>query len=75
MGKELAEDTRINETLRRRQIHEKLVATGPVPPKDLLKWLSKDVPRADLDDPLLGLGDVLNRNYPFADEDRKPATP
>jgi hypothetical protein len=73
--KELAEDTRINETLRRRQIHEKLAATGPVPPKDLVKWLYKDVLHTDLDDPMLGLGEVLNKNYPFTDEDRKPVAP
>jgi hypothetical protein len=66
--KELAEDTRINETFRRRQIHEKLAVTGPVLPKDLVKWLYKDVLHTDLDDPLLGLGEVLNKNYPFADE-------
>jgi hypothetical protein len=73
--KELTEDTRINETLRRRQVHEKLAATGPVPPPELVKWLYKDVLHADLDDPMLGLGEVLNRNYPFADEERKPAAP
>ena len=73
--KELAEDTRINETLRRRQIHEKLTAIGPVPADDLVKWLYKDVLHADLDDPTLGLGEVLNKNYPFADEERKATSP
>lgn len=73
--KELAEDTRINETIRRRQIHEKLAATGPVPVERVVKWLYKDVLHADLDDPMLGLGDVLNTNYPFADEERKPVAP
>ena len=73
--KELAEDTRINETLRRRQIHEKLAATGPVPVESVVKWLYKDVLHADLDDPMLGLGEVLNKNYPFADEERKPVAP
>ena len=52
-----------------------MAATGPVPPKDLVRWLYKDVLHADLDDPLLGLGEVLNKNYPFADEDRKPVAP
>jgi hypothetical protein len=73
--KELAEDTRINETIRRRQIHEMLATTGPVPMESVVKWLYKEVLHADLDDPMLGLGEVLNRNYPFAGEDRKPAAP
>jgi len=67
--KELAEDTRINESLRRRLIHEKLAATGKVQPKDITKWLYKEVLKADLDDPHLGLGELLNRQYPFAAED------
>lgn len=67
--KELAEDTRINETVRRRLIHEKLAKAGAVQPKDITKWLYKDVLKADLDDPYLGLGELLNRQYPFAAED------
>lgn len=67
--KELAEDTRINETVRRRMIHEKLARAGKVQPKDITKWLYKDVLKADLDDPYLGLGELLNRQYPFAAED------
>jgi hypothetical protein len=73
--KELAADTRINETIRRRQIHEHLAATGPVPVDGVVKWLYKDVLHADLDDPMLGLGEVLNKNYPFTDEERKPPAP
>lgn len=67
--KELAEDTRINETVRRRMVHEKLSAAGRVDSKDVTKWLYKEVLKADLDDPYLGLGDILNRQYPFAAED------
>ncbi|HJZ57688.1 MAG TPA: hypothetical protein VKE74_22160 [Gemmataceae bacterium] len=67
--KELAEDTRINETVRRKQIHEKLATAGRVQPKDITKWLYKEVLKADLDDPYLGLSDVLNKQYPFAAED------
>jgi hypothetical protein len=67
--KELAEDTRINETIRRRVVHEKLAAAGRAEPKDVTKWLYKEVLKADLDDPYLGLGDILNRQYPFAAED------
>ena len=67
--KELAEDTRINETVRRRLTHEKLAGGGRVEPQDITKWLYKEVLKADLDDPHLGLGDILNRQYPFAAED------
>ena len=37
--------------------------------------LYKEVLRADLDDPLLGLGPVLTANYPFTEEDRAAAKP
>lgn len=67
--KELAEDTRINETIRRRAIHDKLAAAGKVRPADITKWLYKEVLKADLDDPYLGLGPVLDKQYPFAAED------
>lgn len=68
-------DAQVNETVRRRQVHQRLTSTGRVRPDDLKKWLYKDVLHADLDDPMLGLGEVLNRNYPFADEERKTAGP
>jgi hypothetical protein len=64
----LAEDTRINESGRRVQIHERLAELGPVPPERLTRWLYKNVLHADLDDPYLGLGDVLFANYPFRDQ-------
>jgi hypothetical protein len=68
--KELAEDTRLNETMRRRMIDVKLSEVGMVPPDQIVKWLYKDVLHADLDDPYLGLGETLFKNYPFAAEDR-----
>jgi hypothetical protein len=68
--KELAEDTRLNETVRRRMIDEKLSEVGSVPPDQIVKWLYKDVLHADLDDPYLGLGETLFKNYPFAGEER-----
>jgi len=71
----LAEDTKLNETTRRRQIHELLAKEGLVAPAKVLKPIYKDVLHADLDDLMLGLGEVLNKNYPFADEDRKPVAP
>jgi hypothetical protein len=68
--KELAEDTQINETVRRRQIHEHLAVKDSVRPEQVTKWLYKEVLHADLDDPYLGLGNVLFAGYPFAQEDK-----
>jgi hypothetical protein len=70
--KVLAEDTRQNETGRRRQIHEWLAAAGPVKPAAVTRRLYKEVLHADLDDPYLGLGPVLFGGYAFAKEDRRP---
>jgi hypothetical protein len=64
----LAKDTAINETVRRQQIHERLANSGPVRPEGVTKWLYKEVLHADLDDPYLGLGNVLFANYPFQDK-------
>jgi hypothetical protein len=66
----LAEDTQINESVRRRQIHEMLAKAETARPEKLTKWLYKEVLHADLDDPYLGLGQVLFANYPFAREDK-----
>ena len=65
----LAEDTRINETTRRLQIHEMLAAAGQIQPKNVTKKLYKEVLQADLDDPYLGLGQTLFAGYPFAKEE------
>jgi len=65
----LAQDTRVNETTRRVQIHDMLVAAGPVQPKAVTKKLYKEVLHADLDDPYLGLGQTLFAGYPFAKEE------
>lgn len=67
--KELAEDTRVNETLRRLQIHKKLAESGKVKSKDITKWLYKEILKADLDDPYLGLTETLNKHYPFVAEE------
>jgi hypothetical protein len=69
--KALADDTRINESVRRRMIHEHLAGKESIAPSDITKWLYREVLHADLDDPYLGLGDVLFANYPFAAEDLK----
>jgi hypothetical protein len=70
---ELAFDTQLNETVRRRAVHDRLVTTDRLRPDDLKGWLVKEVLKADLDDPLPGLGLVLNANYPFTEEDHKAA--
>jgi hypothetical protein len=66
----LAEDTRLNESTRRRQIHELLAETGLVRPERVTRPIYKDVLHADLDDPYLGLGKTLFATYPFAREDQ-----
>lgn len=76
----LAQDTRLNETVRRAQIHEKLAEVGLVQPAQIKRWLYKEVLHADLDDPYLGLGESLFSNYPFQREDSaykrsEPQTP
>jgi len=67
---ELKLDTEVNERVRRKAVHAHLARAGIVRPNDITKWLFKDVLHADLDDPMLGLGPILNENYPLADEDR-----
>lgn len=67
--KELAEDTLINETVRRLPIHRKLAQLGSVNPTDVMKWLYKEVLHADLEDPYLGLKEILDKQNPFASED------
>lgn len=67
--KALQEDTRINETTRRRQIHEMLASKGLVRPETITRPIYKDVLHADLDDPYLGLREALFARYPFAKED------
>lgn len=52
----LVEDTRINETQRRLQIHDRLASSERVRPEQLKRWLYRDVLHADLDDPYMGLG-------------------
>jgi hypothetical protein len=67
--KALQEDTQVNESIRRRQIHELLARSGLVTPDKVTRPIYKDVLHADLDDPYLGLGEVLLAGYPFAKED------
>jgi hypothetical protein len=67
--KELEEDTRLNERTRRLQIHELLEQKGLVKPEEVTRPVYKKVLHADLDDPYLGLGQMLFAKYPFAKED------
>jgi hypothetical protein len=66
--KELAADTEQNELSRRLQIHEALAKSGMVRPAEVTKWVYKEVLHADLDDPYLGLGNLLFASYPFKDK-------
>ncbi|MGI9516500.1 MAG: hypothetical protein ACR2NP_05625 [Pirellulaceae bacterium] len=65
----LESDTLVNETVRRKQIHEYLETCGIIRPDDVTGWLYREVLNADLDDPYLGLGESLFGSYPFAEED------
>jgi hypothetical protein len=69
--KYLVEDTKANESVRRRQVSELLATSGKVTPQAITKKVYKDILLADLDDPYLGLGKTLFTNYPFKDEDAK----
>jgi len=66
----LAEDTRVNETIRRQTIHAKLADTTMHVATDTTHWLYCEVLDVDIDDPYLGLGKVLFDNYPFLEEDQ-----
>ena len=65
----LAVDTKINETHRRQQIHGYILQKGLTTPDEMHKWLYREVLHADLDDPYMGLRDILFENYPFQVED------
>ena len=62
--KALTRDTKFNETERRVKIHGHLAAAGEklLSPDQLTKWLYREVLHSDLDDPYLGLGEVLFAN-------------
>ena len=66
----LAEDTRQNETTRRLAIHNYLAMRVLVRPDDIAKWIYREVLHSDLDDPYMGLRDLLFDNYPFIAEDQ-----
>lgn len=70
---ELKLDSEVNERIRRKAIHAHLATQGIVQPGDIKKWLFREVLHADLDDPKLGLGPLLDSNYPFLEEDKTTA--
>ncbi len=69
--KYLVEDTKANESIRRREVSELLAASGKVGCPQITKKVYKEILLADLDDPYLGLGKTLFTNYPFTDEDAR----
>jgi hypothetical protein len=63
----LAQDTEVNESIRRKTIHDFLAGKPMISPDAITKWLYREVLNADIDDPYLGLGKVLFASYPFKD--------
>lgn len=66
--KKLHEDTEVNETQRRGPVHEILLAHPGAKPNDVTKQLYREVLHADIDDPYLGLGETLFKDYPFTED-------
>lgn len=66
---QLIDDVRLNETEMRKKIHARLLLKNSTSPvltvSNLTRWMYRDVLHADLDDPYFGLGQVLNKTYPF----------
>ena len=58
--KAMVEDTRVNDTDRRKQISEFLTRSGPILPAAMTKWLYREVLDSDIDDPWLGLKDLAD---------------
>ncbi len=61
----LAQDTSLGETRFRPQIHLLFALTGSAPYGELTKRVYREVLHVDLDDPWLGLSDLLFADYPF----------
>lgn len=66
--KKLHEDTEVNETQRRGPVHAMLLAHPGAKPDDVTKQLYREVLHADIDDPYLGLGETLFKDYPFTED-------
>jgi hypothetical protein len=61
----LAQDTSLGETRFRPVLHRLLEERGMVPYGQLTKSAYREALHVDLDDPWLGLGELLFRDYPF----------
>lgn len=61
----LAQDTSLGETRFRPVLHRLLAEAGMVPYAQLTKRAYRDALHVDLDDPWLGLGELLFDDYPF----------
>ncbi len=70
--KKLREDTEINEKERRGPVHAMLASHPNAKPDDVTKQLYREILHADIDDPYLGLGETLFKDYPFRED--VPAT-
>lgn len=66
--KKLREDTEINEKERRAPVHAMLANRPNAKPDDVTKQLYREVLHADIDDPYLGLGETLFKDYPFRED-------
>lgn len=64
----LVEDSSWNESHRRQLIHDYLAAGQSTAITDVYPWLYREVLDTDLADPYLGIGKLLNQNYPFDDD-------
>ena len=66
---QLNDDVRYNETVMRKQIHNRLEhmqkSKEPATVAGLSKWIYREVLHTDIDDPYLGLQTVLDGTYPF----------
>lgn len=61
----LIAETKYNEAVRRKAIHQFLTTKTEKKDMRITKWIYKTVLHADLDDPYLGLGPTLFATYPF----------
>jgi hypothetical protein len=72
--RKLFDDTAINERERRGPVHAMLLAHPGAKPADVTKQLYREVLHADIDDPYLGLGETLFKDYPFTEDNPEDAS-
>ncbi|PZM79267.1 MAG: hypothetical protein DKT66_22575 [Candidatus Melainabacteria bacterium] len=72
--RKLFEDTAVNERERRGPVHAMLLAHPGAKPADVTKQLYREVLHADIDDPYLGLGETLFKDYPFTEDNPEGAS-